>query len=60
MKAGGGGNAAAAKCDALLSPRSRAMDEWFGEWDKDGNGVITQDELAEGLQKLGLYLSLVS
>lgn len=35
------------------------MDDWFSEWDRDGDGQITRDELALGLQKLGVFLSVV-
>ncbi|CBN79536.1 similar to PLCeta2 [Ectocarpus siliculosus] len=33
------------------------MDELFEEWDKDGNNLITREELTRGLNKLGVYLS---
>lgn len=36
------------------------MQEWFDEWDVDGNECISKNELAEGLQKLGVFLSEVS
>ncbi|CAM9675843.1 unnamed protein product, partial [Ectocarpus sp. 8 AP-2014] len=36
---------------------SLVMDEVFEEWDKDGNNLITREELTRGLNKLGVYLS---
>ncbi|CAN0298684.1 unnamed protein product [Ectocarpus sp. 12 AP-2014] len=33
------------------------MDELFEEWDKDGNKLISREELTRGLNKLGVYLS---
>ncbi|CAB1098433.1 unnamed protein product [Ectocarpus sp. CCAP 1310/34] len=50
-KEGAGGGATGAR---LLS---RVIDELFEEWDKDGNNLITREELTRGLNKLGIYLS---
>ncbi|CAN0136988.1 unnamed protein product, partial [Ectocarpus fasciculatus] len=38
---------------------SLVMDDLFKEWDKDGNKLITRDELTRGLNKLGIYLSAI-
>lgn len=43
----------------MPSPRSRAITEWFNEWDKDGNGTISRSELEKGLQNLDIFLSEV-
>ncbi|CAM9222132.1 unnamed protein product [Pylaiella littoralis] len=39
------------------SPLSRAMEDLFGEWDTNGDGKITRQELARGLSNIGVYLS---
>ena len=42
-----------------LSPRSRAVNKWFADWDRDGNGMISRKELERGLRKLGIFMSEV-
>ena len=42
-----------------LSPRFRAVNEWFADWDRDGDGMISRKELERGLRKLGIFMSEV-
>ena len=48
-----------AKDGEALSPRSRAINEWFADWDRDDSGSISRDDLEKGLHKLGIVLSEV-
>ena len=45
--------------EEALSPRFRAVNEWFTDWDRDGNGTISRKELEQGLRKLDIFMSEV-
>ena len=39
-----------------ISASGHSPDTWFKQWDVDGNGILSEDELLEGVEKLGLHL----